>query len=149
MRRLALLLLVAGCEGTEDERRPGANAQAGNSGAPAAQAPTADELAVAQSAAAALTRYYDHLAGRDYRGAWALRERGPGLDFARFAASFDRYEEYRATVGLPSLPAEQDGTLWVSVPVQLYGRMRDGAPFGSVGRVTMKRAPGEPWKIVS
>ena len=150
MRRLALLLLLAGCSGGgEQERNRTDNKQAGNASAPAVTPPTEEEQAASQAAAAALRDYYQSLARRDYRAAWALRDRRPGLDFERFAASFEGYEEYRATVGLPSMPVEQEGTLWVSVPVQLYGRMRGGAPFGSAGRVTMKRAPGEAWKIVS
>lgn len=118
----------------------------------AARAPTAAELADAQRAAAALRLYYARIGRRDYAGALALRELPPGAAagrFAeRFAASFRAYDEYRATVHVPSLPVEADGHVWLEVPVQLYGRMRDGRPFGSVGQVTMRRpARGGDWRL--
>lgn len=147
MRHTLILLLLAGCGGAEKSEPPAANLQNEASGAPAPAPPTDEQLAHSRGAAAALSLYYSHIAGRDYRAAWALRERRPGLAFEAFAASFANYRDYRATVGVPSLPAEQDGTIWVDVPVQLYGRMRDGTPFGSVGRVTMKRAPGDGWRV--
>ena len=149
MRRLALLLLLAGC-GRGAEERNDRPTDGGDEAPPAPlqPPPSAEQLAASRAAADALSLYYEHIGRRDYRAAWTLREQRPGLSFAAFAASFDRYRDYRATVGVPSLPAEQDGTLWVDVPVQLYGRMRDGSPFGSVGRVTMKRPAGEQaWKV--
>ena len=147
MRRSFLLLLLAGCGGAEKSQPPAANLHNQATAAPAPAPPTNEQLAESRAAAAALFLYYEHIAARDYRAAWALRERRPGLAFEVFAASFERYRDYRATVGVPSLPAEQDGTLWVEVPVQLYGRMRDGAPMGSVGRVMMKRVPGDRWRV--
>ena len=148
MKRLLPLLLIAGCDSSAPAPAPPAN-----SAAPmAAQAPPPTEEAIAESRAAAeaLRLYYDRIASGDYRAAWDLREQRPGLSYERFAASFERYEDYRATVGAPTLPAEQDGTLWVEAPVQLYGRMRGGRPFGSVGRVVMKRAAGtRAWKVAA
>lgn len=149
MRRLALFLLLAGC-GADETKEAGRAAGDGNAGAPAATAPPATEaqLALSRAAAEALGRYYDHIGRGDYRAAFAMRERSPGLTPDTFAASFDRYEDYRATIGVPSLPVEEDGTVWVSVPVQLYGRMRDGSPMGSVGRVMMKRPQGSAeWQV--
>jgi hypothetical protein len=146
----ALLLLLAGC-GTEQARDPADNIAGAEANAAAAKAlppPTAEQLAISGAAAEALGRYYTHIGRGDYRAAFAMRERRPGLGYERFAASFEPYGDYRATIGTPSYPAEQDGTLWVEVPVQLYGRMRDGSPFGSVGRVTMKRPRGiEAWQV--
>ena len=149
MRRFALFLLLAGCgRGGDEAQNSGGDNRFEAPPASVQPPPSAEELAASRAAADALSLYYDRIGRRDYRAAWALRERRPGLSFAAFAASFERYRDYRATVGVPSLPAEQDGTLWVDVPVQLYGRMRDGSPFGSVGRVTMKRPPGEQaWQV--
>lgn len=147
MRRLALLLLLSGCG--SDPAEPQNRSSAGPKAAAPVAAPTAEEEQQSRAAAAAVTAYYEAIARRDYPAAWRLREPRPGDTLERFAAGFAPYADYRATVGMPTLPARQDGALWVAVPVQLYGRRRDGAPFGSVGRVTLKRAAGgDRWRIV-
>ena len=146
MRRLAFLLLLAGCD-SPAPTPPAAPKKAPPRAEPGPP-PAPEALADALAAAAALRLYYEHLGRRDYRAAWRLRERQRGLDFDRFAASFADYADYRATVGLPSLPAEAHGFVWVDAPVQLYGRRVDGRPFGSVGRVMMKRRVGtRAWRI--
>ncbi len=141
-------LAVAACgpDPAEPQAAP-ANAAAGRAAAPS---PTPAQIEEGRAAAETLRLYYEHVAAGDHRAAWALRERRPGLGFEAFAASFSAYEDYRATVGVPSLPVATDGFLWIEVPVQLYGRLRGGASFGSVGRVTMKRPAPEPdgWQIV-
>ena len=147
MRAFLLLILLAGCGGTEDA--PATNAS--NAAAPPAapeRVPSAAEIADMEAAAAALRAYYAALGRGDYRAAWALREQRPGLDFERFAASFGIYADYRADVGTPSYPAEAEGWVWIDAPVQTWGRRKDGERFGSVGRVLMKRRAGTAgWKI--
>ena len=146
MRAFALVLLVAGCA-----EEAGNNAQNSAEAPPGAASPepSAEDLALSRSAADALRLYYDHIARRDWPAAFAMRESQPGLTLERFVAGYERYRDYRATVGVPSLPARQDGVVWVDAPVQLYGRMADGSPFGSVGRVLLKRPPGsDRWTIV-
>jgi len=151
MRRLALLLLLAGC-GTahEGEEKETANGHNQTAPARAAAPPSPEDLAMSRAAAATVGRYYDHVGRREWRAAFALREPGPGVTFERFVASFERYADYRATVGVPSPPAREGEAAWVQVPVQLYGRMRDGSSFGSVGTVTLKRSAEQGnWRIVS
>lgn len=149
MRHFALLLLLCGCGSDGDERRNGnAGAEANRATEQAYVPPPREDVATSQAAAEALRTYYAHIAGRDWAAAFAMRERQPGLSLDRFTDNFERYADYRATVGVPTGPAVQDGTIWVQVPVQLYGRMRDGSPFGSVGTVTMKRRSGErSWRV--
>jgi hypothetical protein len=149
MRAFALFLLLAGCgvDEAREQANEGANAQA-NVVATETVPPSEAQLELSRSAAAALGRYYGHIGRGEYRAAFAMRAPAPGLTPQAFAAGFERYGDYRATVGVPSLPVEENGTIWVSVPVQLYGRMRDGAPMGSVGRVMMKRPPGSTeWEV--
>jgi hypothetical protein len=148
MRAFLLLILLAGCGGTEEAPAPG---NAGNAAAlPSApeRVPTAAEIADMEAAAAALRNYYAAIRRGDYRAAWALREQRPGLAYGRFAQSFEIYADYNADVGTPSYPAEADGWVWIDAPVQTWGRRKDGERFGSVGRVLMKRRSGTgDWKI--
>jgi hypothetical protein len=147
MRRLALLLLLSSCGA--DPAEPQNQSSPTPAPVAAVPAPSTEELQASRAAAAAVADYYEAIARGDYSAAWRLREPRPGDTLERFAAGFAPYADYRATVGMPTLPVRQDGALWVAVPVQLYGRRRDGAPFGSVGRVTLKRAAGgDRWRIV-
>ncbi|HYJ30315.1 MAG TPA: hypothetical protein VEW25_08250 [Allosphingosinicella sp.] len=147
MRAIALLALLAGCGGEPENR---AANQAENGVRAQSMSPPAADLELSRAAAAALGLYYEHLGRRAWRAAFAMRQPEPGLTIERFVANYQRYEDYRATVGVPSLPARRDGDIWVQVPVQLYGRMRGGRPFGSVGAVTLKRAAGDNrWLILS
>jgi hypothetical protein len=148
MRALAFLLLLAGC-GADNEGREVAAANVQEKAAAPAAPPSAEDVALSVAAADSLRLYYRRIFERDWAGAFAIREPASGLTLGRFAANFERYQEYRATVGMPSLPARQDGAVWVQIPVQLYGRMSDGSPFGSAGAIVLKRAAGsEEWRIV-
>jgi len=131
-----------------DSAEPPANRLTAPAAAPEARVPTADELADAQAAAAILRLYYERIGRRDYAGALELREHGPGLTAERLAEGFADYADYRATVHVPTIPIESDGFVWLEIPVQAYGRMRDGRPFGSVGQVTMRRpVGGGDWRL--
>ena len=147
MRFLVLLVLLAGCGGEETRTK---NEVRNAVEAPAAPPPSAHDIALSRAAADALRLYYDRLARREWRDAFAMRAPAPGLTLERFTANYELYEDYRATVGVPSPPARQDGAVWVQVPVQLYGRMHDGSPFGSVGVIMLRRDAGsQRWRILS
>ena len=149
MRLLAVLVLLAGCT-AEEEHAPANVADKAAAAPPAAPPPTSEDVALSRAAADTLRLYYDRLGRREWRAAFAMRAPAPGLTLERFAANYERYRDYRATVAMPSLPARQNGAVWVQVPVQLYGRMRDGSPFGSVGVMMLKREAGEQrWRIQS
>jgi hypothetical protein len=101
----------------------------------------------ASDAATALRLYYDHLEAGRYEAAFELREPGEA-DAAAFAAHFRRFASQKVSIGLPSIPVEGKGWLYVEVPVQTYGTMTDGTPFGSAGTVTLRRrASGGDWRI--
>ena len=108
--------------------------------APSSRAP-ADADASAASAVAALRSYYDSIEAGRYDDAYALRwTKRP--DAAAFAASFARYASYHANLGTPGPLLAAGGSLYVDVPVQISGTLRSGAPFGSAGTVTLRRAAG-------
>lgn len=94
-----------------------------------------------------LTRYYRLIEGGKYADAYRLRSYRPASgrgSLADFRTSFERYGQYRATVGPASEPEGAAGSLYVEVPVQTYGRLKNGKPFSSVGTVTLKRSNDIP-----
>ncbi|MFL6857690.1 MAG: hypothetical protein ACJ8EB_07245 [Allosphingosinicella sp.] len=100
-------------------------------------------------AAAALGRYYALIEAGRYDDAYAMRS-GGGVDRERFAANFRAYESYHAQPGAPSQPARQGDFEFVEVPVMITGRFVGGKPFGSAGRVTLRRArrgADRAWRI--
>ena len=105
--------------------------------APPAAADTPE--AEGEDARAVLRRYYALIEAGDLEEAWAMRS-GDAAGFARFRETFEGYASYRANVGLPSEAVESGGWLHVEVPVMITGRRRGGAPVGTAGSVSMRRA---------
>lgn len=95
----------------------------------------------AREATRVLQTYYDRIAAGDYDRAYAMRAPG-GADKARFVANFRAYEAYQAQLGAAGGPVAQDGFDFVEVPVMTTGRFVGGKPFGSTGRVMLRRARG-------
>lgn len=170
----ALALLAAACGGTPQQQdqaaAPEGNA-ASNSGAmestetapsriPSTNAILSEEPFTpesAQGAATVVETYYALLEAGKYDEARRLRWNADELDPERFAAGFAPYSEYHATVGAPSEIQGAAGSLYVEVPVQIYGRRKDGKPFGQTGTVTLRRVNDVPgstpeqrrWRIYS
>jgi len=114
---------------------------------PAPAAASGRDNPASSDATALLRHYYALIEKRDYAQALALREDN-GTSLKAFAAHFDRFETMRVTIGTPSLPVHAGDWLYVEVPVQTYGAMRNGAPFGSAGTVTLRRKmPNGRWRI--
>ena len=103
-----------------------------------------------ENAAGVVRTYYSLIEAGDYGDARRLREKPGSTDAAAFAANFERYAEHRATVGTPSETVEAGDWLYVEVPVQTYGRLKNGETFGSAGTVSLRRHRSEPnaqWRI--
>lgn len=96
----------------------------------------------AQGAANVVQSYYALIGEGKYREAFALRDgsaAGPKTAEA-FAADFARYSEYHANVGGPSAIDAGAGQRNVTVPVQVYARLKQGkAPVYQIGAVTLHR----------
>jgi hypothetical protein len=96
-----------------------------------------------------LERHYALIEARQYKAARELREsskRAPSAE--AFAANFERYAEHHATVGAPSKVAEAGEWLYVEVPVQRYGKFKNGKTFVNAGTVTLRRRKsGGEWRI--
>ncbi len=151
MRSLALALLLSACAEDRPPPPPEPQPQVQAPATPPAS-PPAEQAAPArggEDAAEVVQTYYALIEARKYDEAYKLREAAPGAPGAEaFAANFERYAEYHATIGQPSEPVESGGWLYVEVPVQPYGRMKDGSPVASAGTLTLRRrVPGGGWRI--
>jgi membrane-bound inhibitor of C-type lysozyme len=108
---------------------------------PISEAPFAPDSA--QGAANVVQVYYALLGEGKYRQAWALWDNGgkaSGMGAGAFAASFAKYSEYHANVGAPGEIDAGAGQRNVTVPVQVYGRLKQGAtPVYMLGSVTLHR----------
>ncbi|HWJ69780.1 MAG TPA: hypothetical protein VNS79_07020 [Sphingobium sp.] len=76
---------------------------------------------------------------------WRDHGRQSGMTEAQFVETYRRYADIRVLVGRP----QTGGTQTARVPVQLYGRLREGGkPFNLSGMMTLARNPagqkGEP-----
>ena len=162
---LLLLLAACGSGGSEDAQPlnegnetaaapatapplsppPGASGGLPDDRTPVAEPPIDQKSA--QGAAQVLQTYYALIEAGKYEEAWELRSPGArdGPDSkAAFVESFGRYAEYHATVGAAGRVEGAAGSLYIEIPVQLYGRMKDGTPFGSAGTVTLRRVNDVP-----
>ena len=96
----------------------------------------------AQGAANVVQTYYALIGEGKYAQAFALREPGaPGSkSAAAFTAEFARYSEYHANVGAPGEIDAGAGQRYVTVPVQVYARLKaTKAPVYELGSLTLHR----------
>ena len=153
----AFSLLLAGCGEADpppppkprSQAPPAPDAAASTPAAAPSRAPVADHQASAAAGDAAelLRSYYRLIDERRYAEANALREPDRS-DEKAFAAHFERFASRKVTIGAASAPVDAGDWLYVEVPVQTYGVMKDGKPFGSAGTVTLRRAKsGGSWRI--
>lgn len=104
---------------------------------PVAEAPFTPDSA--QGAANIVQTYYALLGEGHYRQAFALRRPKEGSAEA-FAADFARYSEYHANIGAPGPIDAGAGQRYVTVPVQIYARLKQGLkPLYQIGHVTLHR----------
>ncbi|WP_294329488.1 hypothetical protein [uncultured Sphingomonas sp.] len=98
----------------------------------------------AQGAANVVQTYYALIESGRYGQAWALWSDGgkaSGGDAKAFAARFAPYSEYHANIGAPGQIEAGAGQRYVTVPVQVYGRLKaTGKPFHQLGEATLHRA---------
>ena len=63
---------------------------------------------------------------------------------AEFAARLAKYREVHANIGAPGGLGGAAGSIYVDVPVQLYGRLQDGKEFHARGSMTLRRVNDVP-----
>jgi membrane-bound inhibitor of C-type lysozyme len=96
----------------------------------------------AQGAANVVQIYYASIEGGKYaaaRALWGNEGTDSKLSPAAFATSFARYKEYHANIGGPGEIEGAAGSRYVSVPVQVYARLKDGRPDYQTGEIVLRR----------
>ena len=96
----------------------------------------------AQGAANVVQIYYASIEGGKYaaaRALWGNDGADSKLTPAAFAAGFAKYKEYHANIGGPGDVDGAAGSRYVSVPVQIYARLKDGRPDYQTGTVVLRR----------
>lgn len=84
-------------------------------------------------------------AGQVLQSYFALAESGRFADANKlWSVGVDQldltgYREVHANIGAPGNVEGGAGSLYVEIPVQLYGRKKDGKEFSSLGTMTLRR----------
>ncbi|MEJ0037708.1 MAG: hypothetical protein WDO68_16810 [Gammaproteobacteria bacterium] len=101
----------------------------------------------AQGAANVVQIYYALIGEHRYEDAWRLWTQGgqgSGMSSAAFTASFAQYESYNANIGAPGTIEGAAGSLFVTVPVLIYGRRKSGEEVHELGEATLRRVNDVP-----
>jgi membrane-bound inhibitor of C-type lysozyme len=91
----------------------------------------------AQGAANVVQTYYGLIESGRYAEAAKLRRDGQAEDFAPYA-------EYHAQVGAPGRIEGAAGSLYVEVPVVIYGRLKSGGEVHRSGKAVLRRVNDVP-----
>jgi membrane-bound inhibitor of C-type lysozyme len=112
-----------------------------------------------QGAANIVQTYYALIEGGKYgqaRALWGDKGSASGMSADAFAASFAQYSEYHANIGAPGDEDAGAGQRYVTVPVQVYARLKSGAARYWLGSVVLHRtvvdggpAGDKMWRIKS
>lgn len=102
----------------------------------------------AQGAAQVVQGYYGLLEEKRFEDAQDLWDQEGAIgaqDDAHFEARFRGFGEIHANIGAPSDPEGAAGSSYVTVPVQLYGRIKaNGKPFYTLRQVVLRRVSDVP-----
>jgi membrane-bound inhibitor of C-type lysozyme len=91
----------------------------------------------AQGAADVVQTYYALIGEGKYPEAGRLRTDGQAFDASRYA-------QYHAQVGAPGAIEGAAGSLYVEVPVVIYGRLKSGAELHQSGKAVLRRVNDVP-----
>lgn len=102
----------------------------------------------AQGAAQVVQGYYGLLEEKRFEDAQDLWNPTGAIgqqDDAHFAARFRGFSEIHANIGAPTQPDGAAGSVYVSVPVQIYGRLAaNGKPWYALRQVMLRRVNDVP-----
>jgi hypothetical protein len=94
-----------------------------------------------------LNSYAALLEQRRFAEAWRLWSdsgRVSQLSEEVFANRYGQYAELHAEIGAPGPMEGAAGSAYVDIPTRLYGQLKGGKPFNSVGTATLRRANDVP-----
>lgn len=121
---------------------PGAPGGLPDDRTPVSEAPFTPDSA--QGAGQVVQRYYALIGEGKYKQAWLLWHDGGAASrqsATEFADTFAAYSEYHANIGAPGRIDSGAGQRYVTVPVQIYARLKqDHRPVYQIGTVTLRRA---------
>lgn len=101
----------------------------------------------AEGAAQVVQSYYALLESGRAAQAWSLWSDGSpdrAANAETFTRRFDRYADYHAQIGAPGRIEGAAGSLYVDVPVVIYGRLKSGAKVHESGTATLRRVNDVP-----
>ncbi len=75
---------------------------------------------------------------------WGGAGEASNMTLEAFKASFDTYQNIQANVGKPGEIEGAAGSLYIEIPVQVYGRYKTGPQYNLLGKVTLKRVNDVP-----
>ncbi len=78
------------------------------------------------------------------RRLWSDGGEASGLTEREFADSYAKYAEIHGEVGTPGEMEGAAGSSYVIIPFRLYGKLKTGRPYNSVGTVTLRRVNDVP-----
>jgi hypothetical protein len=94
--------------------------------------------------AADVVQVYAALIGqKKYAEAYALL-RNPPVSLVQFTQGFAKYYQYNMNVGAPGEIEGAAGSLFIEVPVLIYGRLKTGETVNELGRATLRRVNDVP-----
>ncbi|MCY7338352.1 MAG: hypothetical protein LH465_00090 [Sphingomonas bacterium] len=73
------------------------------------------------------------------RQMWKGEGEASGLSEPEFVAAYAKYAEIHAEVGKPGDAEGGAGSIYIDVPLRLYGTLKTGQPFNLVGPVSLRR----------
>lgn len=75
---------------------------------------------------------------------WGNAGEASNMTLAEFKASFDKYQNIQGFVGKPGEIEGAAGSLYVEIPVQVYGRYKTGPQYNLLGKATLRRVNDVP-----
>jgi hypothetical protein len=75
---------------------------------------------------------------------WSDDGRASGMSESQFVAAYGKYAEIHSQVGRPGESEGAAGSIYLDVPFRLYGQLKSGQMFNSVGKATMRRVNDVP-----
>lgn len=87
--------------------------------------------------------YAANIGMKQYDKAYALL-RNPPMSLVEFTQGFAKYYQYSMNVGAPGPIEGAAGSLFIEVPVLIYGRLKTGETVNELGHATLRRVNDVP-----